>query len=189
MVETEQGQMQELQRRRRLERRSERERLAREKAGGGPLIPVNPVHLAPPHSNSPLPPPVQRTRQHVSALPLTLPVPPLLLLPTPAFMRSRRRGETVSGELSAAGLTSLGRPMYRHEIAWLADGRGREMHKGAGGGAPGPAHPHAQMPNMMWEQPTQGDNNMVLVAPSFTILFFVFLAQHHTILVITIHRF
>ncbi|KIJ11535.1 hypothetical protein PAXINDRAFT_171771 [Paxillus involutus ATCC 200175] len=145
----------------RAERRAERERLARERAGGGGLIPVNPVHL-PPHSNAPLPPPVQPTRQRVSALPPTQPVPPLLPLPMPAFMRNRRRAETVSGAPSAAGLTSPGRPMYRHEIAWLADGRGRDAHEGAGGGAPGPAHPHAQLPNMMWEPPTQGDNDMVL---------------------------
>ncbi|KAF9223218.1 hypothetical protein BS17DRAFT_781502 [Gyrodon lividus] len=146
----------------RAERRAERERLARERAGG---VPVNQVHLAPPHPNAPLPSTLTAhpTRQRVSALPPTgvQPIPPLMSHAY-AQMRNRRRAETVSGATTVVGMTVQGRPVYRHEVAWLADGRGREVDEGAGGGAPGPAPPVAQMPNMMWEASTQGDNDMVM---------------------------
>ena len=59
-------------------------------------------------------------------------------------------------------MTPQGRPVYRHEVTWLADGRGRDMEEGAGGGTPGPTHPHAPLPNMIWEPSTQGNNDIVL---------------------------
>lgn len=59
-------------------------------------------------------------------------------------------------------MTPQGRPVYRHEVAWLADGRQRDPEEGAGGGTPGPAHAHTPLGNMIWESTTQGDNDIVL---------------------------
>jgi hypothetical protein len=36
------------------------------------------------------------------------------------------------------------------------------MDEGGGDGAPGPAHPHTQITNVIWEMSSQGDNDMVL---------------------------
>ncbi|KIJ62936.1 hypothetical protein HYDPIDRAFT_168884 [Hydnomerulius pinastri MD-312] len=145
----------------RAERRAERERHARERAGGAP-IPVG--HVPPPHPNVPPPSTSQAARQRVTALPPTgaQPSPPQA---TQAYlqMRNRRRAETVSGATTVVGMTPQGRPVYRHEVAWLADGRGRETDEGTGGDAPGPAaHRHPQMTNMIWESSPPGDNDMVL---------------------------
>ncbi|KAG9316086.1 hypothetical protein JVU11DRAFT_3757 [Chiua virens] len=148
----------------RAERRAERERLARERAAAaGVPITANQVQLvssnAPPPSTSI----AQPSRQRVTALPPNAPQP----VPSPishayAQSRNRRRAETVSGATSVIGMTPQGRPVYRHEVAWLADGRGQDVEEGAGGDAPGPAHPHAPLANMIWESTTQGDNDVVL---------------------------
>ncbi|KAF8124719.1 hypothetical protein EV363DRAFT_1270984 [Boletus edulis] len=147
----------------RAERRAERERLARERAAAAGIpIPVNQVQLVPP--NVPPPPaPTQPMRQRVTALPPNVPQP----VPSPtsqayAQLRNRRRAETVSGATTVVGLTPQGRPVYRHEVAWLADSRGRDPDEGAGGGTPGPAHPHAPLANMIWETAPQSGNDIVL---------------------------
>ncbi|KAH0833395.1 hypothetical protein J3R83DRAFT_12500 [Lanmaoa asiatica] len=144
----------------RAERRAERERLARERAAAtGVPIPVSQVQLVPPN----VPPPSTSTapsRQRVMALPPNVPQP----IPSPtsqAYARNRRRAETVSGATTVVGMTPQGRPVYRHEVAWLADGRGRDPEEGAGGGTPGQAHAHAPLANM-WESAPQGDNDIVL---------------------------
>ena len=144
----------------RAERRAERERLARERAAIP--IPVNQVQLAPPNAPPPAPSTTQPTRQRVTALPPNVPVP----VPSPTAQayaqRNRRRAETVSGATSIVGMTPGGRPVYRHEVAWLTDGRERDPDEGTGGDTPGPAHPHAPLGNMVWETAPQGDNDIVL---------------------------
>lgn len=146
----------------RAERRAERERLARERAAAGIPVPVNQVQLVPPNVPPPAPSTVQPTRQRVTALPPNVPQP----VPSPTSqtyaLRNRRRAETVSGATTVIGMTPQGRPVYRHEVAWLADGRGRDSDEGTGGGTPGPAHPHPPLANMIWETAAQGDNDIVL---------------------------
>lgn len=149
----------------RAERRAERERLARERAAAaGVPVPVNQAPLVPPNVPPPSTSTAQPSRQRVTALPPNVPQP----VPSPTSqaayvqLRNRRRAETVSGATSVVGMTPQGRPVYRHEVAWLADGRGRDGEEGAGGGNPGPAHPHAPLPNMIWESAAQGNNDIVL---------------------------
>lgn len=75
-------------------------------------------------------------------------------------MQRRRRAETVSGATTVVGMTPNGRPVHRHEVPWLADGRAREVDEGGPTG--GVTHRHARMDSMIWESPPQGDNDMVL---------------------------
>ena len=148
----------------RAERRAERERLARERAAAaGFPIPGNQAHLVPPNVPPPAPTPAPPTRQRVTALPSNVPQP----VPSPTSqpyvqLRSRRRAETVSGATTVVGMTPQGRPVYRHEVAWLADNRGRDSDEGAGGGNPGPSHQRGSRANMVWETAPQSDNDIVL---------------------------
>lgn len=148
----------------RAERRAERERVARERAAvAGVPIPLNQVPLVPPYVPPPSTLAAQPSRQRVTALPPNVPQP----IPPPtsqayAQLRNRRRAETVSGATSVVGMTPQGRPVYRHEVAWLADGRGRDREEDTGGGTPAPAHTHAPLVNMIWETATQGNNDIVL---------------------------
>ncbi|KAL4074937.1 hypothetical protein V8B97DRAFT_2022540 [Scleroderma yunnanense] len=137
----------------RLEReRARAERVARERN--------TLVSLYPPGPPAPLQPPpaaAQATRQRVSAL------PPTAGPPSPNTymqMQRRRRAETVSGATTVIGMTQNGRPVYRHEVPWLADGRGRDVDEG--GNNAGAPQRHARMDNMIWESSPQGDNDMVL---------------------------
>lgn len=57
-------------------------------------------------------------------------------------------------------MTQNGRPVYRHEVSWLADGRSRDMDEG--GNNTGTPQRHARMDNMIWEASAQGDSDMVL---------------------------
>lgn len=139
--------------------RSERERIRPERAARDsrnvalyPLAPTVPLH-----------PPVvataaaQGTRQRVSAL------PPTAGPPSPntyVQMQRRRRAETVSGATTVIGMTQNGRPVYRHEVTWLADRRSRDMDEGENN--TGTPQRHARMDNMIWEASAQGDSDMVL---------------------------
>lgn len=147
----------------RAERRAERERVARERAAGvGVPISVNQVQLVAP--NMPPPPIAQHTRQRVTALPPNVPLP----VPSPTShayvqLRNRRRAETVSGATTVIGMTPQGRPVYRHEVAWLAEGRGRDADEGTeGGGTDGPEHAHTPIADTIWETTAQGENDIVL---------------------------
>lgn len=133
--------------------RSERERAARERNTVISLYPPGP-----PAPLQPPPPPVtsQVTRQRVAAL------PPTAGPPSPNTymqMQRRRRAETVSGATTVIGMTQNGRPIYRHEVPWLADGRGRGVDEGGNNAA---AQRHPRMDNMIWDSSPQGDNDMVL---------------------------
>ncbi|KIK25045.1 hypothetical protein PISMIDRAFT_362016 [Pisolithus microcarpus 441] len=137
--------------------RSERERTRPERAARernvvlyppGPTVPLHPSAVAAA---------AQGTRQRVSAL------PPTAGPPSPntyAQMQRRRRAETVSGATTVVGMTQNGRPVYRHEVSWLADGRSRDMDEG--GNNTGTPQRHARMDNMIWEASAQGDSDMVL---------------------------
>ncbi|KAG6332967.1 hypothetical protein ID866_6120 [Astraeus odoratus] len=133
--------------------RARPERPARERNGAANLYPS-----APPAPQQPPPPAgAQATRQRVSALPPTAGPPSPN---TSVQMQRRRRAETVSGATTVVGTTQNGRPVYRHEVPWLADGRGREV--GEGGNNAGTPQRHARMDNMIWESSPQGEHDMVL---------------------------
>lgn len=136
----------------RLERermRPERERAARERNTVISLYPPGPPVQPPPVTS-------QVIRQRAAAL------PPTAGPPSPNTymqMQRRRRAETVSGATTVIGMTQNGRPVYRHEVPWLADGRGRDVNEGGNNAA---AQRHARMDNMIWDSSPQGDNDMVL---------------------------
>ena len=131
--------------------RPERERAARERNTVISLYPPGPPAQPPPVTMQ-----IQGTRQRVAALPsMAGPPSPNAYMQ----MQRRRRAETVSGATTVIGMTPNGRPVYRHEVPWLADGRGRDGDEGGNNAA---AQRHARMDNMIWESSPQGDNDMVL---------------------------
>ncbi|KAH7884857.1 hypothetical protein F5I97DRAFT_1812282 [Phlebopus sp. FC_14] len=141
----------------RMERRAERERLARDRLAP---IPIGNLHLPPGNGNGPPLASSQAVRQRLTALPAHGVQP----MPTPntyVQMRNRRRAETVSGPTTGVG---QGRGIYSpHDLTWLRGGGTRGTEESTGDGAvPGPARPHAQIDNMAWESAPQGDNDMVL---------------------------